>query len=263
MKNFIAVIVIFASSQFAVAVEPATQVMNATFKLFNPKATATSFLVRGKGEKAPIFLVTAAHTFEHMQGDSALLVLRKPKDDGTFTRLDHKVITRKDGKPLWVKHSKHDVAVLKLEGELPVKVTPLSLDHLADAKKLANAEVAICSKLFAFVYPERFEANRAGFPIARQGIFASPPLLPATAYPTFLADYTTFPGDSGGPVFISDKDNSPLIVGIALGYVHHDERIESVYEKRLVKHPFGLGIILHAKYVRETLDLAMKPTSAN
>lgn len=257
MKYCIAAFVFFVSSQVALAANPATQVMDATFKLFNPKSTSTSFLVRGNGENAPIFLVTSAHSFERMEGDSALLVLRKPKDDETFTRLDHKVMTRKDGKPLWVKHAKHDVAVLKLAGELPVKVTPLTLDHLADAKKLAAAEVGICSKLFVFAYPERFEANSAGFPIARQGIFASPPLLPAKSEPTFLADYTTFPGDSGGPVFVAEKDHSPLVVGVVLGYFHHDEKIETIYENRLVRRPFGLGRILHAQYIRETIDQMM------
>lgn len=263
MKYFFAVVVLFVSSQIAVAVEPAKQVMDATFKIFNPKSTSTSFLVQGKGEDAPIFLVTTAHTLERMQGDSALLVLRKPKEDGTFTRLDHKVITRKDGKPVWVKHEKHDVAVLKLTGELPVKVTPLKFDHLADAKKLADSGVEICSNLFLFAYPERFEANSAGFPIARQGIFASPPLLPANTYPTFLADYTTFAGDSGGPVFVTANGKSPLIVGIVLGQYNHDEKIQTVYENRLVKHPFRLGMILHAQYVLETLDQAMKMPLAN
>jgi hypothetical protein len=109
-----------------------------------------------------------------------------------------------------------------------------------------------------FTYPQRFEANPAGFPVARQGIFASPPLLPAETHPTYLADFTTFAGDSGGPVFVEGADGHPLVTGIVLAQMHHDEKVKDEYEERTIHHPLGLGKVLHAQYVREMVDAASK-----
>ena len=232
----------------------ATTVMDATFKLFHTDSTSTCLLVRGPEPTAAYFLVTTAHSFERMKGETAILVLRRQNDQGTFERVDHSIPIRKGEQVLWHRHKEQDVAVLHLTGELPTNVAAIPIDSLADAEKLTKQNVHICSPLFAFSYPERFEANGAGFPIARQGIFSSPPQLPIDTHPTFLADFTTFPGDSGGPVFIATANDAPLIVGIVVGQHLHNEKIESTYETRLVKHPFRLGIVLHSRYIQETLN---------
>lgn len=242
--------------QNLVAADFAESVMDATFKLFNPASTSTCFLSQGSEKDAPLFLITTAHTLERMKGETAILVLRRSMEDGAFQRVDHEIEIRKGGKPLWRRHMNQDVAVLRIDDQLPVSVTPIAVDRLADAGMLTAEGVGICDRLFVFTYPERFESSNAGHPVARQGIFSSPPRLPADRYPTFLADFTTFSGDSGGPVFIQGTDEKPVIVGVVVGQQHHDERIESAYENRLVKHPFRLGIVLHARYVRETLKLA-------
>ncbi|MEZ6122959.1 MAG: hypothetical protein R3C49_07260 [Planctomycetaceae bacterium] len=83
-------------------------------------------------------------------------------------------------------------------------------------------------------------------------------MLPSQQHPTFLADFTTFSGDSGGPVFIANEnDETPLVVGIVLGRHFHDEQIHAEYEDRHIRHPLGLGIVLHARYVHDTIDLAI------
>jgi hypothetical protein len=132
----------------------------------------------------------------------------------------------------------------------------LRADNLAE--RLKAAEVHVCSPLFVLTYPQRFEANGAGFPVARQGIISSPPMLPAATHPTFLGDFTTFAGDSGGPVFISEKDKHPLIVGIVLAQNYHDEKFKTEYEETLIHHPLNLGTILHSRYVIETVEQAAK-----
>ena len=233
----------------------AAKVSDATFKLFHPKSTSTCFLLQSKEAEAPYFLVTTAHTLERTDGDTATLVLRTPKNGG-YERLDHAIPIRRENKPLWVRHETQDVAVLKLSGEMPVTVAALPVEWLANDDRLKAAEVDVCSPLFVLTYPERFEANAAGFPVARMGIFSSPPLLSSRDHPTFLADFTTFSGDSGGPVFIATDDvKTPLVVGIVLGRQIHDEKINSKYEDRHLRRPLGLGIVLHARHIRDTLDL--------
>lgn len=259
-RAFFAMLTAILVAQTTVAADFATEVMEATFKLFHPDSTATCFFVRREPPDTALYLVTAAHALESTKGDTAIVVLRQAKDDGSFERHDHTISIRRDGQPLWVRHDKQDIAVLRLADPPPIAVAALPASVIADAAQLKAAGAHICSPLFVLTYPQRFEANGAGFPVARQGIFASPPQLPVQTHPTFLADFTTFAGDSGGPVFMAGADGHPLLVGLVLAQFHHDERVTSEYEERTIHHPLGLGTILHAQYVRETLEKAAKPT---
>jgi hypothetical protein len=110
-------------------------------------------------------------------------------------------------------------------------------------------------------FPMRFEANGAGFPITRHASVASFPLTPIQPHKTFLLDVTTFAGDSGGPVFICDPaekekgdDARPLVIGIVLAQHFSDEKINTIYEDQTVRHPLNLSVIIHAQFVRETIE---------
>lgn len=201
----------------AVAADFATEVMEATFKLSVHDCAATCFLVRRKPPDKACYLVTAAHVVEEVKEQTAVLVLRAPKPDGTYERHDYTISIRSGDKPLWVRNKTEDVAVLRLTEPLPVPVAALPESVLADEIQFQRSGVHVCSPLFVLTYPAQLEADKAGFPIARSGIFASPPLVlmpdsisisllsKSTNSPgpaTFLADFTTFSGDSGGPVFI-------------------------------------------------------------
>ena len=111
-----------------------------------------------------------------------------------------------------------------------------------------------------FGYPTRFEANTAGFPIGRHGTIASHPLTPISANKFFLVDFTTFEGDSGGPVFVTYRDQ-PVILGIVLAQFRHDERIKTMYEENVVHHPLNLSKVVHALYIREAVLAAAKVPS--
>jgi len=87
---------------------------------------------------------------------------------------------------------------------------------------------------------------------------ASYPLAPVAAFPTFLLDFTVFPGNSGGPVFWTPtarrrpgtvEPEHPFIAGL-LGQevLVHDERLE-------------IGVVTHALYIREAIALLDAPVA--
>ncbi len=236
----------------------ATEMLDATFKLFHADSTGTCFLVRREPSDPALYLVTAAHVLEGNKGDTAILVLREQGADGAWQRRDHTIAIRRDGKPLWLRHANEDTAVLRLAERPPVPVSALPLSAFADEACLSASGLHICSPLFVLTYPQRFEANNAGFAVARQGIIASHPFLPIQKHHTYLVDFTTFAGDSGGPVFVSGKDGHPLLVGIVLAQFRHDERVTTEYEERIIHHPLGLGSVLHAQFIRDTVEQAAK-----
>lgn len=259
----IAPFVAFLAIVSTAAADFATEMIDATFKLFDPAGTGTCFLVRREAPDAALYLVTAAHLLKGSKADTATLVLRERRDDGTYKRRDHPVVIKRDGKRLWVRHEQDDVAVLRIPDPLPVPVGAIPLSALADEAALKAARLNVCSQLFVFTYPKAFEANNAGFPVARQGIIASHPLLPVGKKHSFLADFTAFGGDSGGPVFVPGADGKPLVIGMAFAQFRHDEQIKTEYEERSIHYPLGLGDVLHAQFVRETIELAARAAAEN
>ena len=244
------------------AADFATEALNATYKFFDPASTATCFFIHREPPDQALYLVTAAHVLERTKGDSAIVVLRERRADGSYERRDHQIAVRREGKPLWVRHATEDTAVLRLSEPPPVPVTTLPMSALADEAGLAATGLHICSSVFVLTYPARFEANDAGFAVARQGIIASHPFLPVQRYRTYLVNFTTFDGDSGGPVFVAGTDGHPLVLGIVLAQFRHDEQVKTEYEERTIHHPLALGTVLHAQFVRDTIEqVARQPVT--
>ena len=236
----------------------ATEALDATYKLFHPASTATCLFIRGGAPDKALYLVTAAHVLEHTQGDTAIVVLRERLSDGSYRRRDHTIAVRREGKPLWVRHAAEEAAVLRLSEPTCVPVAALPVSALADEARLKAAELHICSPVFVLTYPARFEANDAGFAVARQGIIASHPFLPIERQHTYLVNFTTFEGDSGAPVFVRDAKGRPLIIGIVIANIRYDEQVKTSYEERMMHHPLGLGTVLHAQFVRDVIEQAAK-----
>lgn len=258
---FLAVLFGIPSCAACGAEDFATRVLEATFKLFHVNSTGTCFLVRREEPDQCLYLVTAAHVLEGTKGDTAIVVLRERRADGSYQRRDHTIPIRREGQALWIRHATQDTAVVRLAEPPPVPVEALPLADLADEARLTAAGLHICTSVFVLTYPQRFEANDAGFAVARQGIVASHPFLPIQRHHTYLADFNTFAGDSGGPVFVAGPDGQPLLVGIVLGQFRHDERVTTEYEERTIHHPLGLGTVLHAQFVRETIAQAAQQPS--
>ena len=82
--------------------------------------------------------------------------------------------------------------------------------------------------------------------------------MPVERYPTFLADYNTFEGDSGGPVCFestAEGESATKIVGLIHGQHFLDERYKTVYQSGLVRKRLGLAIVVNSRAILETIAL--------
>jgi hypothetical protein len=256
-RVFFAALITVLTVRAVVAADFATEMMEATFKL-GKSATGTCFLVRREAPDTTVYLVTVGHAFDDNTDKTAVVVLRKPNPDGSFERLEYNFPIRRNDKPLWLRNEKQDLAVVPLTEPLPVAVAALPISALADEARLKASGVHLCSPLFVLAYPLGLEADAAGRPVACQGIFASPPLLPLATHPSFLADYNVFKGDSGGPVFIPGADGHPLVVGLVHEQHYFDDELKGMYQEHRIRNPLGIVKVLHAQHIRDTIEAAAK-----
>lgn len=237
----------------------AESLMLATLKVFNQDSTSAGFLVRDTAADAvrtKVILVTAAHTFCKAKGDVVLLVCRVKNAQDDWERYDHKVAIRQGTNALWTCHPSQDVAVIRCD--LPAKAVfdALPPEALADEATAVGAGLTVGSRLSFFSYPHQVEANNAGFPLYREGLVSGYPLFPARRYPQFLFSANTFAGDSGAAVALMRGDTQPpLVVGLVVARTQHNDTLKSPDMEMTVKRDLGIGSILHAAYIRETLAL--------
>lgn len=257
------VVILFLAPVFGGDAFSMNDAIGATYKLYNENSTATGFMVRVKpavdGAKAEYVIVSAAHTFERMKGDNCLFVLRTPKPDGSFARKDTPVPVRKDGKNLWVKHKDADLAILDFNPPAEFEKLAIPLDAIASEEDF-KTRVQAGTYVRLLCYPAQFEGNSAGFPILRHGVMATWPVAPSNIYKTFMIDFTTFAGDSGGPVFgVLDNTGGPgqgslKLLGIVISQQWSDEKVKvSDREDRIIRHPFGLGTAVNAQLLRDLI----------
>ena len=138
-------------------------------------------------------------------------------------------------------------------------------DLLANDDRLRKLAVGPGEELLVLGFPFGAESSAAGFPILRSGRIASYPLLPAKEVKTFLMDFQVFKGNSGGPVFLMTNlraASGTVAVGPVLSLVglvsqeqQFKERIESLAEITVRTHRMGLAVVVHAHFIRETIDL--------
>ena len=245
-----------------------TQLMRATVKVSHKKSTGTGFIIcrsdPHESQHNQFVLVTAAHVFENIPGNEAILSFRTKEAEGVYKKVPMKLVIRKDGKPRWTKHPSQDVAALVIVPPVKTDLPKLTADLLASDRELKKCRVHPGDMLACLGYPHRVEANEAGFPILRNGPVASFPLLPTKINKTFLLSTNTFEGDSGGPVYLADpKRRMPgkekteevrLIVGLVTGQHFLDEEMKMVYGSTKLRHRLGLAIVVHASFIRETIE---------
>lgn len=223
------------------------------------RTVGTGFLIDApKPDGTPrTVLVTAAHVLNGMADKQARVGWRTALPDGSW-KFEPEPLTIRDfdDQPLFVRHPDRDIAVMEVQAPPEFARAAIPLGWLADENSLAAYSVGPGDELFSLGFPRGLSSNRAGFPILRVGRVASWPLGPVAAFPTFLLDFTVFPGNSGGPVFWTPAARSlpgktepdhPYIAGVLTQEV-------LVGQERL-----DLGVVAHAVYVREAIALLDAP----
>lgn len=216
-------------------------------------------------------LITAAHVFAEMQGDTFILHLRRRANGDAFVKLPVSMPLRADGRPLWISNPNADVAVMYVNLLDGVSLPLISTDLLADDKMLSDFEIHPGDELECLGYPLGLSSNEAGFPILRSGKIASFPLLPTAATKTFLLDFRVFKGNSGGPVYVVGSNryyggavhlaqNIHFIVGLVSQEELFSQMSTGLYDQEIRQLQLGLAVIVHASLIKQTLDMLPTPT---
>jgi S1-C subfamily serine protease len=248
------------------AIDLAVDLMHATVQLEQPlgdgtRTVGTGFLISDPGPdgKPRTVLVTANHVFSGMPGATARIGYRVENPDGSWN-YSPKPLQIRDagGHQLWTHHPSRDVAAIVITAPPEFAKAAIPAQYLASDDTFSQYKVEAGDEMMALGFPRGLAANQAGFPILRAGRVASYPVAPAKIFPTFLLDFSVFPGNSGGPVFMTDQDRRregtagdepEFIAGLLTQQVElNSERLE-------------IGIVTHAKFIRETLARIDDPTA--
>jgi S1-C subfamily serine protease len=248
----------------------AVELINATVQLEQPlgdgtRTVGTGFLISAPSAdgKPRTILVTANHVLQKMPGANARIGYRVANADGSWTYTPQPLKIR-DGKgqELWTHHPNRDVAAIAITAPPEFAKAAIPASYLASDDSFTQSGVSPGDEMMALGFPRGLSANPAGFPILRSGRVASYPLGPAKAFPTFLLDFAVFPGNSGGPVFVSKpaaarsdvtqaSTAAPAPQGFIAGLL--TQQVELNNER------LEIGIVTQAKYIRETIALLANP----
>jgi hypothetical protein len=242
------------------------QLMQATVQLEQPlgdgtRTVGTGFLITEAAPdgKTHTILVTANHVFDKMPKEMARVGYRVANPDGSWSYSPQQLRIRDaQGHALWTHHPSRDVAAIAITAPAAFAKAAIPEDYLAADDTFSKYNVAAGDQMMTLGFPRGLAANAAGFPILRAGRVASYPIAPARIFPTFLLDFSVFPGNSGGPVFmsgpgrhVSDDGKGGQDVEFIAGLLTQQVELNS---ERL-----DIGIVTNARFIRETIALIKDP----
>jgi hypothetical protein len=242
------------------------ELIQATVQLEQPlgngtRTVGTGFLISAPGPDGQprTVLITANHVLDKMPGQTARIGFRISNADGSWSYSPQPLRIRDAaGHELWTHHPSRDVAAMTITAPAAFAKAAIPVDYLAADETFSKNNIGAGDEMMALGFPRGLAANPAGFPILRSGRVASFPVAPSAVFPTFLLDFAVFPGNSGGPVFVSD--HSHRRTGAEAG----GEDVEFIaglltQEVELSGERLEIGIVTHAAYIRETIGLIGNP----
>jgi len=240
------------------ALDLSTQLMQATVQVEQQlpdgrHTIGTGFLINDPTPdgKPRTVLVTARHVFDRMPGAAANIGYRVQDKDGAWTFKPQAVRIRSADHEFFVHHPTRDVVAIAVKAPPEFAKAAIPVAWLAGEDTFTKYGVGPGDEMMVLGYPQGLSANAAGFPILRSGRVASP-IEPDKVSPTFLLDFRVFPGNSGGPVFISQPDHrAPGADGAARPVQFIAGMLTQQVELNDVR--LELGIVTDAEFVRETI----------
>jgi len=240
------------------------ELIHATVQLEQPlgdgtRTVGTGFLIEAPGpDGAPrTVLITANHVLEKMPGREARIGYRVANPDGSWSYSPQTVKIRDPaGGELWTHHPTRDVAAITLTAPAEFAKAAIPLNWLATDDTFPKYGVGAGDEMMALGFPRGLAANQAGFPILRSGRVASFPVAPANIFPTFLLDFSVFPGNSGGPVFMTGQDHRRAAAATEVATNAGDVQFIAgllTQQVELNNERLEIGIVTHAKFIRETI----------
>lgn len=259
MRYFLMTLLIVSTTALPAKEITSTDLVMATHRLEHPDTSGTAFLVArddpNESGARQLLLVTAAHAFAGMKGETTTLVLREQNPEGAWKAKPHKIAIRKGNKELWVQHEQEDIAVLLLDLPDHLRVDPLPIEIFATADQWNTDPPEPGSFIRCIGYPHApiFKPNPAAFATTRLGCVADFPLKPIAEHPKFLVDFNIFEGDSGGPIYTRDAEGNVKIIGLVHGQHFIDERFKNIYAEGMTRKRLGLAIIENSAVILETI----------
>lgn len=237
-----------------------------TFKVQSGGWLGTAFVllepIPGSTNLGSYVLVTAAHVLAGMPS-SNMVVVGRTKRGNSYAKMPWEVPIRANGTNLWTQHPQADVAAMRIEIPTNLDIGCVSTERLVNDKQLGEFLIHPGDELRVLGYPLGVEANDFGFPILRSGRIASFPLIPTAETKTFLLDFRVFKGNSGGPVYMLDAKQmhegmlDTMNVSCLMGLISEEkvmpEQVNTLTETTTKFHELGLGVVIHAAIIRETI----------
>jgi hypothetical protein len=174
-----------------------------------------------------------------------------------------KTITINNFQDFYYEHPDVDLACINVSSFTGVANSVFSRDiHTAFIDEI-DWNTLIPGSAVSFIgYPEgRFDIVH-NLPILRKGYIATLPSIDFNGSKQILIDAQVFPGSSGSPVFIIEKDKFKLI-GVVTRTMIKNAQIQAVPTSSIpiVEQTIGLGIFLKVEIVKELLFIAKEGLS--
>lgn len=224
------------------------QMMWSTYLIGSEKGMGAGFILfrhdaDQPGSAIPV-MVTAAHLIEAAGQGPLFIGARMPDDQGGASITLIEFLPGRGDRRFYVKHPEHDIAAFELR--LPVDAARLVAlpSFLLNKRRGAGGALRAGEEVSFVGFPETLPEMEGLFPVLRTGRVASYPVGTSRSGGVFVINADVYPGDSGGPVFLSGKRGRPELAGMIIRRVGSD--------KKAFSH---LAIAVEARLVQETMAL--------